>query len=56
MPGAGPDSVRAVIGEIGLDMDVFRTAERLCSWAKVSPRTVQSGHKTGKARTGKGNP
>ena len=56
LPGGGPDSARAVIGEVGLDMGVFGSAERLCSWAKVSPRTVQSGRKTGKARTGKGNP
>ena len=56
VPGAGPDSVRAVLGEIGLDMSVFGTAGRICSWAKVAPRTVQSGRKTGRARTGKGNP
>ncbi len=56
LPGGGADSARAVIGEIGLDMGVFGTAGRLCSWAKVSPRTVQSGAKTGKARTGRGNP
>lgn len=56
LPGGGADSARAVIAEIGLDMGVFGTAERLCSWAKVSPRTVQSGRKTGRARTGKGNP
>ena len=56
IPGAGPDSVRAVLGEIGLDMTVFGTPQRLCSWAKVAPRTVQSGRKTGRARTGKGNP
>ena len=56
LPGGGPGSARAVIGEIGLDMGVFGTAGRLCSWAKVSPRTVQSGRRTGKARTGKGNP
>ncbi len=56
LPGGGADSARAVIGEIGLDMGVFGTAGRLCSWAKVSPRTVQSGRRTGKARTGKGNP
>ena len=37
-------------------MSVFGTAGRLCSWAKVAPRTVQSGRKTGRARTGKGNP
>ncbi|MDA8283881.1 MAG: IS110 family transposase [Actinomycetota bacterium] len=56
MPGGGADTARAVIAEIGLDMTVFGTAGRLCSWAKVSPRTVQSGRKTGKAVTGKGNP
>ena len=46
VPGGGPDSVRAVLGEIGLDMSVFGTAGRLCSWARVAPRTVQSGRKT----------
>jgi transposase len=56
VPGGGPDSVRAVLGEIGLDMTVFGTPQRLCSWARVAPRTVQSGRKTGRARTGKGNP
>ena len=56
IPGGGPDSVRAVLGEIGLDMSVFGTSARLCSWARVAPRTVQSGRKTGRARTGKGNP
>jgi len=56
IPGAGPDSVRAVLGEIGLDMTMFGTTQRLCSWAKVAPRTVQSGRKNGRARTGKGNP
>jgi transposase len=56
MPGGGPDTARAVIAEIGLDMSVFGTAPRLCSWAKTAPRTVQSGAKTAKATTGKGNP
>jgi transposase len=55
IPGAGPDSVRAVIGEIGLDMSVFGTAGRLCSWAKISPRTVESGRTKRRATTGKGN-
>ena len=35
---------------------MFGTPQRLCSWAKVAPRTVQSGRRTGRARTGKGNP
>ena len=29
------ETARAVIGEIGLDMAVFGTAPRLCSWAKA---------------------
>ena len=45
-----------MIGEIGLDMAVFSTPQRLCSWAKCSPRTVQSGRKTKGAPTGRGNP
>lgn len=56
IPGGGPETARAVIGEIGLDMAVFSTPQRLCSWAKCSPRTVQSGAKTKGAPTGKGNP
>jgi transposase len=56
IPGGGADTARAVIGEIGLDMTVFGTAPRLCSWAKVAPRTVQSGRKTGRGATGQGNP
>jgi transposase len=55
LPGGGPDSVRAVIAEIGLDMAVFGTSARLCSWAKRTPRTVQSGRTTGRATTGQGN-
>ncbi len=56
IPGCGPETARAVIGEIGLDMAVFGTAQRLCSWAKTSPRTVQSGRKTRRARIGNGSP
>jgi transposase len=37
-------------------MTVFGTHRRLCSWAKTSPQTKQSGRKKGRARTGKGNP
>ena len=39
VPGGGPDSIRAVLGEIGLDMSVFGTSARLCSWARVAPAT-----------------
>ncbi|MDQ3764526.1 MAG: IS110 family transposase [Actinomycetota bacterium] len=41
---------------MGLDMTVFGRHQRLCSWAKVSPRTVQSGRTKGQTKTGKGNP
>jgi len=56
IPGGGPETARAVIGEIGLDMAVFHSAQRLCSWAKTSPRTIQSGRKIKGAPIGKGNP
>lgn len=56
IPGAGPETARAIIGEIGTDMTVFGTAKRLCAWAKTSPRTVQSGRTRGRAHAGKGNP
>jgi len=56
IPGIGPEIARSIIGEIGLDVTgVFGTAQRLCSWAKVSPRTVQSGATKRSGKTGKGN-
>jgi transposase len=56
VPGVGPDIARTVIAEIGLDMTVFGTAERLCAWARVAPATRQSGRRQGRGKTGKGNP
>jgi transposase len=56
IPGIGPEIARSIIGEIGLDVTgVFGTATRLCSWAKVAPRTVQSGASKRSGKTGKGN-
>lgn len=37
-------------------MGQFQTAGHLVSWAKISPRTIQSGAKSRSGRTGKGNP
>jgi len=37
-------------------MSVFPTPGHLVSWAKLSPRTIQSGPKTRGGKTGKGNP
>ena len=54
--GIGRDGAQAIIAEIGLDMSRFPTPGHLVSWAKLSPRTVQSGSKTRGGKTGKGNP
>jgi transposase len=54
--GIGRDGAQAIIAEIGLDMSVFPTPGHLVSWAKLSPRTIQSGARSRAGRTGKGNP
>jgi transposase len=56
IPGISRATAQAIIAEIGLDMTRFPTPGHLASWAKLSPRTVQSGATTRAARTGKGNP
>ena len=54
--GIGRSGAQAIIAEVGLDMSRFPTAGHLVSWAKLSPRTSQSGPVTRTGRTGKGNP
>ena len=56
IPGVGPATAQVILAEIGLDMSVFPTAGHLVSWAKLSPRTIQSGGKNTSGLTGKGNP
>jgi transposase len=56
IPGLSPDTAHTILAEIGLDMSVFPTAGHLTSWARLTPRTVQSGAKTKPGKTGKGNP
>lgn len=56
IPGVGPATAQVILAEIGLDMSVFPTAGHLVSWAKLSPRTIQSGAKNTSGPTGKGNP
>jgi transposase len=55
IPGVGRDTAAAIIAEIGVDMSVFPTPGHLASWAKLTPRTVQSGAKSTHGPTGKGN-
>lgn len=54
--GIGTNTAHAIIAEIGLDMRQFPTPGHLVSWAKLSPRTIQSGARTRSGKTGKGNP
>jgi transposase len=45
-----------ILAETGLDMSRFPTPEHLVSWARLCPRTIQSGPVTRAGKTGKGNP
>jgi len=45
-----------ILAELGLDMGIFPTPAQLVSWAKLCPRTIQSGAKTRAGTTGRGNP
>ena len=54
--GVGKRAAQTIIAEIGLDMTRFPTPEHLVSWAKLCPRTIQSGPVIRGGKTGKGNP
>jgi len=56
IPGIGPTAAQIILAEIGRDMTQFPTAAHLVSWAKLCPRTIQSGPVTRGGKTGKGNP
>jgi transposase len=56
IPGINTESAQLIIAEIGLDMTRFPTAAHLVSWAKLCPRTLQSGTSITAGKTGKGNP
>jgi transposase len=56
IPGIGAHAAQVILAEIGLDMSRFPTPAHLVSWAKLCPRTIQSGPLTRGGKTGKGNP
>src|SRR5512143_3364094 len=56
IPGIGPNAAQVILAEIGLDTSKFPTAAHLVSWAKLCPRTIQSGPVTRGGKIGKGNP
>jgi transposase len=56
IPGIARHTAQVIIAEAGLDMTRFPTAGHLVSWARLSPRTIQSGARSRAGRTGKGNP
>jgi len=56
VPGIGALNAQDILAEIGLDMSRFLTPEHLVSWARLCPRTIQSGPVTRAGKTGKGNP
>lgn len=55
IPGVGRETAAAIIAEIGVDMSVFPTEGHLSSWAKLTPRTIQSGNRNSHGPAGKGN-
>jgi len=55
IPGVSPEIAADIIGEIGVDMGCFPTPGHLSSWAKLTPRTIQSGARNTHGKTGKGN-
>jgi transposase len=56
IPGVGRHAAQVIIAETGLDMTRFPTAAHLVSWARLSPRTIQSGTRSRPGRAGHGNP
>jgi transposase len=52
----GTHAAQVIVAETGWDMSRFPTPAHLVSWAKLCPRTIQSGPVTRGGKTGNGNP
>jgi transposase len=55
IPGLARRGAQVILAEIGLDMARFPTAGHLVSWARLCPRTIQSGPASHSGRAGRGN-
>jgi transposase len=53
--GIGAVNARVVIAELGTDPSIFPTPGHAAAWARLTPRTRQSGESAKPGRTGKGN-
>src|ERR1017187_8135118 len=54
--GIGREGAQVVVAELGTDMSQFPTPGHAAAWAKLTPRTIQSGNTLKAGRTGKGDP
>ncbi|WP_242997763.1 IS110 family transposase [Enterocloster clostridioformis] len=45
IPGITEQSATFIIAEIGVDMAVFKSSKRLCSWAGLAPENNESAGK-----------
>lgn len=55
IPGIDQDSAKAIIAEIGVDMNQFATVKNLTSWAGMSPGNNESAGIKKKGKSTKGN-
>jgi transposase len=54
--GVGVRTAQVLIAELGTGMPVFPAAGHAAAWARLTPRTIQSGASSRPGRTGKGDP
>ncbi len=55
IPGVKSKAAKTIIAEIGIDMNVFPSAQHLCSWAGLCPGNNESAGKKKNARITHGN-